>query len=44
MMADPAVLVTCFITWLLYVGVSESAKVNNIIVGIKVLLFYYLYS
>ncbi|MPM83892.1 putative amino acid permease YhdG [bioreactor metagenome] len=38
-------LVTCFITWLLYVGVSESAKVNNIIVGIKVfviLLFIFL--
>ncbi len=41
----PAVLITCVITWLLYVGVSESAKVNNIIVGIKVfviLLFIFL--
>lgn len=32
----PAVLVIAFITWLLYIGVSESAKVNNIIVFIKV--------
>lgn len=41
----PAILITCVITWLLYVGVSESAKVNNIIVGIKVfviLLFIFL--
>lgn len=41
----PAVLITAVITWLLYVGVSESAKVNNIIVGIKVfviLLFIFL--
>ncbi|WML35207.1 amino acid permease [Clostridium sp. OS1-26] len=32
----PAILVIAFITWLLYIGVSESAKVNNIIVFIKV--------
>lgn len=32
----PAVLITLFITWILYIGVSESAKVNNIIVGIKI--------
>ncbi|KZL90748.1 APC family permease [Clostridium magnum] len=32
----PAVLVVAFLTWLLYIGVSESAKVNNIIVIIKV--------
>lgn len=38
----PAVLITVFVTWLLYVGVSESAKVNNAIVGVKfavILLF-----
>lgn len=41
----PAVLITLLLTWLLYVGVSESAKVNNIIVGIKffvILLFIFL--
>ena len=32
----PAILVVAFLTWLLYIGVSESAKVNNIIVIIKV--------
>ncbi len=31
----PAVTITILLTWLLYVGVSESAKVNNIIVAIK---------
>ncbi|MBV7271543.1 amino acid permease [Clostridium sp. PL3] len=36
MMDLPAILVVAFITWLLYLGVSESAKVNNIIVIIKV--------
>lgn len=41
----PAIFITGVITWLLYVGVSESAKVNNIIVGIKIfviLLFIFL--
>jgi len=32
----PAVLVVAFLTWLLYLGVSESARVNNIIVIIKI--------
>ncbi|MHC1685717.1 MAG: APC family permease [Clostridiaceae bacterium] len=34
----PAVLITVTITWLLYIGISESAKVNNIIVGMKILI------
>lgn len=32
----PAILIVAVITWLLYIGVSESAKVNNIIVGVKI--------
>ncbi|MHC6178286.1 amino acid permease [Clostridium sp. JNZ X4-2] len=32
----PAVLIVALITWILYIGVSESAKVNNIIVAIKI--------
>lgn len=32
----PAVLVVALITWILYIGVSESAKVNNIIVAVKI--------
>ncbi|AKA67179.1 MULTISPECIES: amino acid permease [Clostridium] len=32
----PAVLITAVVTWLLYLGVSESAKVNDIIVGVKI--------
>jgi APA family basic amino acid/polyamine antiporter len=32
----PSVLITMIVTWLLYIGVSESAKVNNIIVGVKI--------
>lgn len=31
----PAVFITALVTWLLCTGVSESAKVNNIIVGVK---------
>jgi len=41
----PAVLITLFITWLLYVGIKESAKLNNVIVGVKIfviLLFVFL--
>ncbi len=41
----PAVTITAIITWLLYKGVSESAKVNNMIVGIKmavIILFIFL--
>ncbi len=32
----PAVLITFIVTWILYIGVSESAKINNIIVGLKI--------
>lgn len=32
----PAILITALITWILYIGVSESAKINNIIVGVKI--------
>jgi APA family basic amino acid/polyamine antiporter len=41
----PAVLITLLITLILYIGVHESAKINNIIVGIKIaviLLFLFL--
>lgn len=32
----PAIIITAVVTWLLYIGVSESAKINNIIVGVKI--------
>ncbi|QAA30571.1 amino acid permease [Clostridium manihotivorum] len=32
----PAVVITLIVTWILFIGVSESAKINNIIVGIKI--------
>lgn len=32
----PAIIITAVVTWLLYIGVSESAKINNIIVGLKI--------
>jgi len=32
----PAIIIIAIITYLLYYGMSESAKVNNIIVGIKI--------
>ncbi|MFL0252484.1 amino acid permease [Clostridium neuense] len=41
----PAVLITLAVTLLLYKGVSESAKINNLIVGLKItmiLLFVFL--
>ncbi len=41
----PAILITLLITWILYIGVHESAKINNIIVGVKIvviLLFLFL--
>lgn len=41
----PAIIITAAITWLLYVGVSESAKLNNIIVVLKmsvIILFIFL--
>lgn len=34
----PAVAITLFITWLLYIGIKESANLNNVIVGIKILV------
>ncbi|WP_234117225.1 amino acid permease [Clostridium hydrogenum] len=34
----PAVLITALVTWLLYIGVSESAKINNVIVIIKIVI------
>ncbi len=34
----PAVLITLLITWILFVGVRESAKFNNIIVVVKILV------
>jgi APA family basic amino acid/polyamine antiporter len=41
----PAVLITLAITWILFIGIKESAKINNIIVGVKIaviLLFIFL--
>lgn len=41
----PAVLITLAITWILYIGIKESARINNIIVGVKIaviLLFIFL--
>src|SRR5512136_2476278 len=32
----PAIIITLAITWILYIGIRESAKINNIIVGVKV--------
>jgi APA family basic amino acid/polyamine antiporter len=34
----PAVAIVLFITWLLYIGIKESAKLNNVIVGVKILV------
>ena len=41
----PAVLITMGISWILYIGIRESARINNIIVAIKIaviLLFVFL--
>jgi APA family basic amino acid/polyamine antiporter len=41
----PAVIITLLITWILFIGIRESAKINNIIVLVKVaviLLFIFL--
>jgi basic amino acid/polyamine antiporter, APA family len=41
----PAILITMGISWILYIGIRESAKINNIIVAIKIaviLLFVFL--
>jgi basic amino acid/polyamine antiporter, APA family len=32
----PAVLITLLITWILFIGIKESAKINNIIVLLKI--------
>ncbi len=32
----PAILITLAITWILYIGIRESAKINNVIVGVKI--------
>jgi APA family basic amino acid/polyamine antiporter len=32
----PAVVITLLITWILYIGIRESAKINNIIVLVKI--------
>ncbi len=32
----PAVIITLLITWVLYIGIRESAKINNVIVLVKV--------
>jgi len=34
----PAVVITLLITWILYIGIRESAKINNVIVGVKVVV------
>jgi APA family basic amino acid/polyamine antiporter len=41
----PAVLITLLITWILFIGIRESARINNIIVLVKIaviLLFIFL--
>jgi APA family basic amino acid/polyamine antiporter len=41
----PAILITMLISWILYIGIKESARINNIIVAIKIvviLLFVFL--
>lgn len=41
----PAIVITLLITWILYIGIRESAKINNIIVLVKIaviLLFIFL--
>ena len=41
----PAIVITLHITWVLYIGIRESAKINNIIVLVKIaviLLFVFL--
>ena len=34
----PAVLVTLFVTWLLFIGIKESARFNNVIVVLKLVV------
>ena len=41
----PAIVITLLITWILYIGIKESAKINNLIVLVKIvviLLFIFL--
>lgn len=41
----PAIVITLLVTWILYIGIRESAKINNIIVLVKIaviLLFIFL--
>lgn len=41
----PAIVITLFITWILYIGIKESSRMNNIIVVLKIaviLLFIFL--
>ena len=41
----PAIIITLLITWVLYIGIRESAKINNIIVLVKIaviILFVFL--
>jgi APA family basic amino acid/polyamine antiporter len=41
----PAIVITMLITWVLYIGIRESAKINNVIVLVKIaviLLFVFL--
>jgi len=34
----PAIVITLLITWILYIGIKESAKINNIIVLVKIVV------
>jgi APA family basic amino acid/polyamine antiporter len=34
----PAILITLLVTWILYIGIKESAKANNIIVLVKIVV------
>ena len=36
----PAVLIVALITWVLVIGVKESARFNNVMVGIKILILF----
>ena len=36
----PAVVIVALVTWVLVIGVKESARVNNVIVGIKILILF----
>src|SRR5437867_565505 len=36
----PAVLIVALVTWVLVIGVKESARFNNVMVGIKILILF----